>query len=218
MELESRGLKVVPLEAVFEGSPAPNFEKLTQILSPSKVTLSGKPQELEKITKITLPEISITDRKEPFAKTFKIPDPGKGLSLVGAKEVTINVNIIPMAYKIGEQVATGIPIQCVGLDNRLEAELSEDQIAIKYFSSKPFRSGQILLGIQAQVPCNAGFETIRAKLASESSPQTAKVRLIKSRELKGIEILQINPEKIEIRYKLKEGILEFPDPLDEQTN
>lgn len=217
MEIESRGLKVIPLEAVFEGSPPLNFEKLTQILSPSKVTISGKPQDLEKLNKISLPEISLNERKEPFAKTVRIPELPKGVTLLGSKEVTVNVNIIPISYKTGEQTTTGIPINCTGLDNRLEAALSEDQISIRYFSSKPFRSAQILLGIQAQVPCNANYEFIKGKAPSDLVPQIAKVRMSKSKELKGIEILQIIPEKIEIRYKTKEDGSEIPDSVEEGT-
>ncbi len=218
MEIESRGLKIVPLEANFDGAPPLNFEKLTQILSPSKVTVTGKPQDLEKLNKISLPEINLNDRKEPFAKTVKIPELPKGVSLLGSREVTVNVNIIPMSYKTGEQTATGIPINCTGLDSRLEALLSEDQISIRYFSSKPFRSAQILLGIQAQVPCNATYESIKNKPNSDTNPQIAKVRMSKSKELKGIEILQILPEKIEIRYKTKDGAPEIRDSLDESES
>lgn len=152
VEIESRGLKVVPLEVAFEGAPPANFEKLTQIVSPPKVTLSGKPQDLEKITKVLLPEISLTDKKEPFAKTVRIPDLPKGVNVLGSRDVTVNVNIIPLSYKTGEQTAAGIPIVCSGLDGKLDAELSEEQVAIRYFSLKPIRSAQILTGITAQVP------------------------------------------------------------------
>ncbi|PJZ88254.1 CdaR family protein, partial [Leptospira levettii] len=144
VEIESRGLKVVPIEVVFEGNPPANFEKLTQILSPQKITLSGKPQDLEKINKVVLPEISLVDRKEPFAKTVKIPELPKGVNVLGSRDVTVNVNIIPLSYKTGEQTAAGIPIVCSGLDPKLDAELSEEQVAIRYFSLKPIRSAQIL--------------------------------------------------------------------------
>ena len=221
VEIESRGLKVVPIEVVFEGNPPPNFEKLTQILSPSRVTISGKPQELEKITKITLPEINLNDRREPFAKTIKIPDLPKGLSLLGSKDVTVNVNIIPLSYKTGEQTAAGIPIVCTGLDAKLEAEFSEEQIAIRYFSLKPIRSAQILTGIVAQVPCNYIYDPVKKKIIPELQPQIAKVRVVKNKDLKNIEILQTNPEKIEIRYRLKDGAdtpgLDGSDPGDEGT-
>ncbi|TGN19055.1 CdaR family protein [Leptospira idonii] len=205
VEIESRGLKVVPIEPSFEGNPPANFEKLTQILSPAKITVSGKPYELEKITKIVLPEISLTDKREPFAKTVRIPDLPKGISVLGSRDVTVNVNIIPLSYKTGEQTAAGIPIVCSGLDGRLEAELSEEQAAIRYFSVKPIRSAQILTGIVAQVPCNYIYDPVKNKIIPELQPQIAKVRIIKNKDLKGIEVLQINPEKIEIRYKVKEG-------------
>ncbi|TGK82533.1 hypothetical protein EHQ24_14930 [Leptospira noumeaensis] len=217
VEIESRGLKVVPLEVVFEGAPPPNFEKLTQIVSPQKVTLSGKPQDLEKITKVILPEISLIDKKEPFAKTVRIPDLPKGVSVLGSRDVTVNVNIIPLSYKTGEQTAAGIPIVCSGSDARLDAELSEEQVAIRYFSLKPIRSAQILTGITAQVPCNYIFDPIKNKIIPELQPQVAKVRIIKSKDLKGIEILQISPEKIEIRYKVKEQQNPDSDPTDDGT-
>ncbi|MBM9589654.1 hypothetical protein JWG41_04310 [Leptospira sp. 201903075] len=216
VEIESRGLKVVPLEVVFEGAPPANFEKLTQIVSPQKVTLSGKPQDLEKIIKVLLPEISLTDRKEPFAKTVRIPDLPKGVNVLGSRDVTVNVNIIPLSYKTGEQTAAGIPIVCSGLDGKLDAELSEEQVAIRYFSLKPIRSAQILTGIIAQVPCNYIFDPIKNKIVPELQPQVAKVRIIKNKDLKGIEILQISPEKIEIRYKVKEQIPDA-DPTDDGT-
>lgn len=216
VEIESRGLKVVPLEVVFEGAPPANFEKLTQIVSPQKVTLSGKPQDLEKITKVQLPEISLTDKKEPFAKTVRIPDLPKGVNVLGSRDVTVNVNIIPLSYKTGEQTAAGIPIVCSGLDGKLDAELSEEQVAIRYFSLKPIRSAQILTGITAQVPCNYIFDPIKNKIIPELQPQVAKVRIIKNKDLKGIEILQISPEKIEIRYKVKEQNPEA-DPTDDGT-
>lgn len=216
VEIESRGLKVVPLEVVFEGAPPANFEKLTQIVSPQKVTLSGKPQDLEKIAKVLLPEISLTDRKEPFAKTVRIPDLPKGVNVLGSRDVTVNVNIIPLSYKTGEQTAAGIPIVCSGLDGKLDAELSEEQVAIRYFSLKPIRSAQILTGIIAQVPCNYIFDPIKNKIVPELQPQVAKVRIIKNKDLKGIEILQISPEKIEIRYKVKEQIPDA-DPTDDGT-
>ncbi|WP_108976527.1 CdaR family protein [Leptospira ryugenii] len=214
VEIESRGLKVVQLEASFEGSPPPNFEKLTQILSPSKVTISGKPQDLEKLNKITLPEINLNDRKEPFAKTVRIPDLPKGINLLGSRDVTVNVNIIPMAYKTGEQTAAGIPIVCTGLDPRLEAEFSEDQIAIRYFSIKPIRSAQILTGLVAQVPCNYTYDPIKNKIVPDTQPQIAKVRVIKSKDLKNTEILQISPEKIEIRYRVRDTNSLDPDNND----
>ncbi|MCG6147967.1 hypothetical protein LFX15_06690 [Leptospira levettii] len=216
VEIESRGLKVVPIEVVFEGNPPANFEKLTQILSPQKITLSGKPQDLEKINKVVLPEISLVDRKEPFAKTVKIPELPKGVNVLGSRDVTVNVNIIPLSYKTGEQTAAGIPIVCSGLDPKLDAELSEEQVAIRYFSLKPIRSAQILTGITAQVPCNYIFDPIKNKIVPELQPQVAKVRIIKNKDLKGIEILQISPEKIEIRYKVKEQNLE-PDNIDDGT-
>ncbi|MCZ8156417.1 MAG: CdaR family protein [Leptospira sp.] len=205
IEIESRGLKVVPLEVTFEGAPPPNFEKLTQILSPARVTISGKPQDLEKISKITLPEISLNERRDPFAKTVRIPDLAKGVNVLGSRDVTVNVNIIPLSYKTGEQTAAGIPIVCTGLDPRLEAEFSEEQIAIRYFSTKPIRSAQILTGLVAQVPCNYIYDPIKHKIIPELQPQIAKVRVVKNKDLKGIEILQINPEKIEIRYRIKEN-------------
>nr|WP_245918368.1 YbbR-like domain-containing protein [Leptospira ellinghausenii] len=216
VEIESRGLKVVPIEVVFEGNPPANFEKLTQILSPQKITLSGKPQDLEKINKVVLPEISLVDRKEPFAKTVKIPELPKGVNVLGSRDVTVNVNIIPLSYKTGEQTAAGIPIVCSGLDPKLDAELSEEQVAIRYFSLKPIRSAQILTGITAQVPCNYIFDPIKNKIVPELQPQVAKVRIIKNKDLKGIEILQISPEKIEIRYKVKEQNID-PDNIDEGT-
>ncbi|MCW7505026.1 CdaR family protein [Leptospira sp. 1 VSF14] len=216
VEIESRGLKVVPLEVVFEGNPPANFEKLTQILSPQKITLSGKPQDLEKINKVVLPEISLVDRKEPFAKTVKIPELPKGVNVLGSRDVTVNVNIIPLSYKTGEQTAAGIPIICSGLDPKLDAELSEEQVAIRYFSLKPIRSAQILTGITAQVPCNYIFDPIKNKIVPELQPQVAKVRIIKNKDLKGIEILQISPEKIEIRYKVKEQNID-PDNIDDGT-
>ncbi|MCW7489122.1 CdaR family protein [Leptospira meyeri] len=217
VEIESRGLKIVPLEVVFEGAPPANFEKLTQIVSPQKITLSGKPQDLEKITKVLLPEISLTDKKEPFAKTVRIPDLPKGVNVLGSRDVTVNVNIIPLSYKTGEQTAAGIPIVCSGQDIRLDAELSEEQVAIRYFSLKPIRSAQILTGITAQVPCNYIFDPIKNKIIPELQPQVAKVRIIKNKDLKGIEILQISPEKIEIRYKVKEQQNPDSDPTDDGT-
>lgn len=216
VEIESRGLKIVPLEVVFEGAPPANFEKLTQIVSPQKITLSGKPQDLEKITKVVLPEISLTDKKEPFAKTVRIPDLPKGVNVLGSRDVTVNVNIIPLSYKTGEQTAAGIPIVCSGQDIRLDAELSEEQVAIRYFSLKPIRSAQILTGITAQVPCNYIFDPIKNKIIPELQPQVAKVRIIKNKDLKGIEILQISPEKIEIRYKVKEQNPDS-DPTEDGT-
>ncbi|EKJ86915.1 YbbR-like domain-containing protein [Leptospira meyeri] len=217
VEIESRGLKIVPLEVVFEGAPPANFEKLTQIVSPQKITLSGKPQDLEKITKVLLPEISLIDKKEPFAKTVRIPDLPKGVNVLGSRDVTVNVNIIPLSYKTGEQTAAGIPIVCSGQDIRLDAELSEEQVAIRYFSLKPIRSAQILTGITAQVPCNYIFDPIKNKIIPELQPQVAKVRIIKNKDLKGIEILQISPEKIEIRYKVKEQQNPDSDPTDDGT-
>ncbi|TGL24810.1 hypothetical protein EHQ47_02360 [Leptospira bourretii] len=216
VEIESRGLKIVPLEVTFEGAPPANFEKLTQIVSPQKITLSGKPQDLEKITKVVLPEISLADKKEPFAKTVRIPDLPKGVNVLGSRDVTVNVNIIPLSYKTGEQTAAGIPIVCSGQDIRLDAELSEEQVAIRYFSLKPIRSAQILTGITAQVPCNYIFDPIKNKIIPELQPQVAKVRIIKNKDLKGIEILQISPEKIEIRYKVKEQNPDS-DPTDDGT-
>jgi len=214
IEVESRGSKVVLFEAMFEGQPPPNFEKLTQIISPSKVTLTGKPQDLEKINKIILPEINLNDKKEAFSKSFKMPELPKGITAIGAKDINVNVNIIPATYKTGEQTVSGIPINCNGLDPRLEAELSEDQVSIRYFSSKPFRSAQILIGIQASVPCNATYESLRSR---DQPPQVSKIRLIKSKELKGIEILQVSPEKVDVRYKIKDISNDFNSDIDESN-
>lgn len=199
-----QGFKSIPVEIPLEGELATEFEKLGVSIRPNRIQAYGKQEELDKIQKITLPPISLTDKTESFSKTIKLPEPKSSEVFFRPKEVFVSVNIAEASPKGGEQTIVGIPISCVGLANELEAEFNEDTVSVKVFSNAPIKSSILVNGILAEVPCNHTYDAKRRKILPGPDNPNAKIRLTKVKELRTVEILSVKPEKVSIQYKLKE--------------
>ena len=113
------------------------------------------------------------------------------------------MNITAASSGTGEQIVSGISVKCTGLDDMLEAELSDEEISLKFFSQTPLKSLDVIKGITASVPCNYTYDKTLKKILPNSIPVISKVRVLKSPQLKNIEILNVMPERIKISYKIK---------------
>ncbi len=202
--VEEQSTKQVPIEVVFEDELPANFEKVSYGVRPNRITLAGRQSDLDKINKITLPPISLKDITESFVKKMKIPELPRGLYVLGrVREITVNVIVTPQDLRAGEQIITGIPLQCVGLHPSLEPELSVEQVSLKIQARVPVKSSSIINGIQATVPCNHSYDSERKKIIPNDQPAVYKIRISRSSDLKNIEILQVIPDKVTVGYRVK---------------
>jgi YbbR domain-containing protein len=217
--IEGSGTKQVALEASFDGELTSNFEKVSYLIRPNKITITGKQSDVDKISKIVLPPISLQDVNESFVKKVRIPDLPRGVRMASVvKEASVSVTISSQASKSGEQIIAGIPVRCIGSNQYLEPELSEEQVSIKITTKVPIKSSSIINGIQATVPCNYSYDPIRKKIIPSDQPVVTKIRVSRSRELKNIEILQILPDKVTITYRVKESLVSPLEPEDSEVN
>jgi hypothetical protein len=199
--------KTVPVDINFEEDLPSGYIRSSHFIKPSTITVSGPKSVIEKMSKFILPTISLRDVTESFTRTVRLPEFQKGIGLVGnIKEFQLRVNVIRDLSNIGDQIIVQLPVKCEYLDPSLEADLSVEEVSIKFSSTTKVNSIQIIQGIQASVPCNYTYDKKTKKILPNSLPVLAKVRIIKSPDLKNIEILGVMPEKINIQYKVKPEI------------
>lgn len=199
--------KTLPVDIGFDEDPNSNFVRSSYFIKPSRVTIAGPKSLLEKMTKYQLPTVSLRDVSESFTKTIRAPELLKGLSyMTPVKEFQVRVNIIKDLSNVGEQVVVQLPVKCEHLDSNLEADLSAEEVAIKFFSTSQVNSIQIIQGMKATVPCNYTYDKKLRKILPNSAPFLAKVRIVKSNDLKNIEILNVSPERVSIQYKVKNNL------------
>jgi YbbR domain-containing protein len=201
--------KSMPVDIGFEDDLPQGYVRSSYTIKPSAITVSGPKAVVEKMSKFVLPTISLKDATESFSRTVRIPEFQKSLGLVGnIKEFQLRVNIIRDLSNIGDQIIVQLPVKCEYLDPALEADLSVEEVSIKFSSTTKVNSIQVIQGIQASIPCNYIYDRKTKKISPNALPVLAKVRIVKSPELKNIEILGVMPEKINIQYKVKPGIIE----------
>ncbi|MBE7411997.1 MAG: YbbR-like domain-containing protein [Leptospiraceae bacterium] len=216
--LESKISKSVPFDVHFEDEPKENYIKVSHTIKPSRITVNGLQSSLEKLNKISLPVISLKEKKESFTKTFKVPDQGKNVLVdTSVKEVQVRVNITAVSSGVGEQIVSGIPVKCTGLDDSLEAELSDEEISIKFYSPVPLKSLDVIRGITASIPCNYTYDKALKKIVPNSTPVISKVRILKSSQIRNIEVLSVMPERIKITYKVKSNHDESSENTEDET-
>jgi YbbR domain-containing protein len=205
--------KTIPVEINLEDEPQIGYIRSSYYIKPQVITITGPKQTLDKFTKIILNPVSVKDLTESFTKNIRLPDLPKNTSILeNLKEFTLRVNIIKDLSLIGEQLIVQIPVKCDGLDPNLDADLSVDEISLKFSSATKFNSLQVIQGLQAFVSCNYTYDKKQKKILPSPTPSLAKVRVQKSNELKNIEVLGISPEKILVSYKLKPGVEEKKEP------
>jgi hypothetical protein len=205
VNLEGVGTKVVNVDVNFEGELPANYEKVSYRVRPNKVTISGKQSDVEKVNRILLPPVSLEEANESFVKKLRIPDLPKGVYVTGGvKQATVSVTISSQDSKSGEQIITGIPVKCTGINKYLEPDLSEEQVSVKINTKVPVKSSSIINGIQATVPCNYSYDFEKRKIIPNAQPVSEKIRISRSRDLKNIDILQVIPDRVTITYKLKD--------------
>ncbi|MDX1958474.1 MAG: CdaR family protein [Leptospiraceae bacterium] len=229
--IEQTNYKTIPTDVLFEEEINSNYIRTSYFIKPNKVTLVGPKTTLDKLNKYTLGTISLKDIRETFTKTYKPVDLPKGVNLLSdIKEFQVKVNIIKgVTSDSGEQIVKGIPINCESIDENLLADLSIDEISIKYNTPTPISSYQIFKGIKATVPCNYTYDSKTGKILPNNLPAQVKIRVVKSQELKSIEILSVIPDRLIIQYDVKKEFipntkkfdslfpedLSFPEPPEE---
>jgi YbbR domain-containing protein len=218
ISIEGGSSKQVPLEINFDGELPANFEKVSYLIRPSRINISGKSSDVEKINRILLPPISLQNQNESFVKKVRFPDLPKGVTVSGGlKEVIVSVTISSLATKVGEQIVSGIPVRCIGTNQYLEPELSDEQVSVKIFSRTALKSSSIINGIQATIPCNSSYDPIKKKIIPTEIPVVTKVRVSRSRDLKNIEILQVIPDKVTVSYRVK-SINSLPPEIEPEPS
>jgi len=201
--------KTMAVDVGFDDDLPQGFIRSSHSVKPSTITVTGPKTVVEKMSKFVLPTVSLKDATESFTRTIRIPEFQKNLGLVGnIKEFQLRVNIIRDLSNIGDQIIVQLPVKCEYLDPALEVDLSAEEVSIKFSSTTKVNSIQIIQGIQASVPCNYTYDKKTKKISPNSLPVLAKVRIVKSPDLKNVEILGVIPEKINIQYKIKPGIFE----------
>jgi YbbR domain-containing protein len=195
--------KTLPVDIVLDDEPIQGFIRSSIIIKPNTITVTGPKSVLEKLNKIALGNISLKDTNESFTRTLRIPDLPKNTTLIGnLKEFTLRVNIMKDLSSMGEQIIVQLPVKCESIDTSLEANLSVDEVSIKFLSTTKINSIQVIQGLQASVPCNYTYDKKSKKILPNSIPYLTKVKISKSNELKNIEVLAVSPEKILVSYKI----------------
>lgn len=216
VELEGSDTKTLNVDVNFDGEVPENFEKVSYRVKPNRITISGRKSDVNRVSKIVLPTISLQGAKESFVRKIRIPDLPKGVYPTGGvRQVTVSVTISPQGSQSGEQVISGIPVRCMGSNPYLEPELSEEQVSLRIDSKVPVKSSIIIKGIQATIPCNYSYDPQKKRIIPNNKPASSKVRISRSKELQNIEILQIIPERITVTYKVK---TKQEEPKEEEEN
>jgi YbbR domain-containing protein len=210
VQVEHSISKTVPVDILFEDDLPNTFVRTSFSIKPNNVTLTGPSAILDSINKYTLGTISLKDSKESFTKTFKPVNLPKGVNLTTKiKDFQVKVNIQKGATEIGEQFYR-IPVKCEYLDSNLTAELSVDEVSLKFNSQSKISSSELLKGIRATVACNYLYDSANQKIMP-SSTAMVKVKVQKDQNLKSIDILSILPEKVRVTYKLRKKVFEEVD-------
>jgi hypothetical protein len=195
--------KTIPLDIQFEGDPTSNYIMASHSVSPNAVTISGPTKILEKWNRYNLGKISLADKKESFTKKLKLYALPKDLQFVSKpKEVTVKINIVKVSSEVGEQVVVGIPVQCEGLAEELIADLSHNDISIKFSSVQVFNTIQIMQGIKATVSCTNKLDRKTMKILPDKKA-SVKVKVNKSLALAKLDVVTTVPEKITVTYSVK---------------
>lgn len=198
--------KTVPLEVMFEDQPPEGYVKTNHFLKPMSIKITGPKNVLNNYNKYILGKISLKNQKSNFVRNIKINDLPDGVKLADKfREAQIKVIITKESPIAGEQTYEGLPVRCEGLNENLEAELSSNVVSIKFNSPVSIDSHQVMKGIKAIVPCYRAYDRINKRMIPNAKPDTVPVKIIKRAKLKNIEILNIFPDKITVKYKVKEN-------------
>lgn len=218
--VEQVATKNLPVEVLFEDDLAAGYYKVSYNVKPNTVTVSGPKSILDKVNKYTLGIVSLKDVKESFTKTLKPVELPPNVSLLGGiKEFQLRVNILKSgSIETGEQIIKGIPIKCEKLDENLDVDFSIDEVAIKIHSTGSIKPEFLIDGFRAIVTCNYTYDSVNKKILPNSLPALEKVRVLKSSNLKNIEILSVIPEKITISYRVRTEFTRPSEKLSEKID
>jgi hypothetical protein len=202
--VEQVASKSLPVEVIFEDDLPNGFFRTSYTIRPNVVNLNGPKSILDKINKYTLGTVSLKDARESFSRVLRPVDLPRGVSLQGGvREFQLRVNVLKAGSDAGDQIVRGIVVKCEGLDPNLDADLSIDEVSIKYSSNTPVSTLLFYDGIKASVPCNYTYDVVNKKILPNSLPVLAKIRINKSPNLKNVEIVSVAPDKITITYRPK---------------
>lgn len=204
IQVEKLYSKTIPLEVILEDQPPSGYVKTNHFIKPTSIKITGSRDILNNYNKYIAGKVSLKERKETFIKNIKIDDLPNGIKLADQiREAQVKVIITKEASMVGEQTYEGLPVTCDGLNKNLEAELSTEIVSIKFNSPVSIDSHQVIKGIKAVIPCYRAYDRINQRMIPNDKPDTVPVKIIKRSKLKNIEILSVIPEKVTIKYKIK---------------
>lgn len=108
LELEKSAARTVNIRPALEGQPAPGFVVGSVVPKPATVEVIGPASRVAEITEATTEPISIEGRQETVRDTVNVGVADASLRLVEAREVTVDVEIVPAPV---ERALDGVPIR-----------------------------------------------------------------------------------------------------------
>lgn len=220
VNVEQLATKNLPVEVLFEDDLATGYYRVSYNVKPNTVTIAGPKSILDKFNKYTLGTVSLKDVKESFVKTLKPVELPPNVSLLGGvKEFQLRVNILKSnPIETGDQIIKGIPVKCEKLDDNLDVDFSIDEVALKIHSTGFVKPEFFVDGFRAIVSCNYVYDTVSKKILPNSLPTVEKVRILKSSNLRNVEILSVIPEKITISYRVRTEFSKPSEKLSEKLD
>ena len=202
INVESFVTKKVLLEAAFKDELAPGMAIGNYTIRPAYVNITGRRSILEKIKKIRLNPVSLDKKEKSFTARVKIAHQ-KGIDIDYNGDVKVRVNLVTSIDEAGLKTIEGIPVQCSGLDEKLESRLEGEEVSVQYFSARPVKSIDVLKGIKAYLTCNYTYDLDTDKILPSDKPVYLKVKINKAENLQDIEIKKITPMRIRVEFDKK---------------
>jgi YbbR domain-containing protein len=127
LELEKSAKRTVNIVPALEGEPAPGFVVGRVLPDPPTVQIVGPESRVSQVGGATTEPISVEGRSESVRDTVNVGVADSGLRLVEAKEVTVDVEIVPAPV---ERAIDSVPIRWRNLAPRRTAILRPTLIRV----------------------------------------------------------------------------------------
>ena len=207
ISIEERIKKIVPIEVGFV-EQQPNI-KIEHYIVPKRVSIYGTKKNLKEIRKITLPNISLRNKKSSFNKTINLPSlPGQ---LSYSKNIK-NAEVIILITNSEEKQDVNPETKFLSVNLPVQCSISNSQYNVSFSKS----DAEVTLSYEHNIEKNSEFMDYIKKMIklrvncyyvkdeSDNRPIVSKFVNIKSQnKIKDISILDIEPKKIEIFFSQK---------------